>query len=87
MAELPLLCLAPQTTPFYYTACDYFGPFGAKIGRNKKAKCYSVIFTCLNARAVHLEMAVDCTPMELIQVLRFFSIRGCPAALLSDNGS
>ena len=26
MAELPLLRLAPQSPPFHYTACDYFGP-------------------------------------------------------------
>ncbi|XP_067029239.1 uncharacterized protein [Acropora muricata] len=88
MAELPPVRLAPQTPPFYYTACDYFGPFTVKVGRNKKAKHYGVIFTCLNTRAVHLEMAVDCTTMELMQVLRrFFAVRGCPAVLLSDNGS
>ena len=46
------------------------------------------MFTCLNTTAVHLEMAVDCTTMELMQVLRrFFAVRGCPAVLLSDNGS
>ena len=88
MADLPVLRLAPQTPPFYYTAYDYFGPFSVKIGRNKKAQHYGVIFTCLNTRAVHLEMAVDLTTMEFIQVLRrFFSIRGYPAVLLSDNGS
>ena len=33
-------------------------------------------------------MAVDCTTMELMQVLRrFFSIPGFPAIILSDNGS
>ena len=88
MADLPSLRLAPQTPPFYYTALDYFGPFKVKVGRNKTAKHYGVLFTCLNTRAVHLEMAVDCTTMELMQVLRrFFSIRGFPAIILSDNGS
>ena len=88
MADLPVLRLAPQTPPFHCTACDYFGPFSVKVGRNKRAQHYGVIFTCLNTRAVHLEMAVDLTTMEFIQVLRrFFSIRGYPAVLLSDNGS
>lgn len=88
MADLPVLRLAPQTPPFHYTACDYFGPFSVKVGRNKRAQHHGVIFTCLNTRAVHLEMAVDLTTMEFIQVLRrFFSIRGYPAVLLSDNGS
>ena len=77
MTELPPVCLAPQTPPFHYTACDYFGPLSVKVGRYKKAKRYGVIFTCLNTRALHLEMAVDCTTMELVQVLRrFFAVRG-----------
>ena len=59
-----------------------------KMSRNKTAKHYGVIFTCLNTRAVHLELAVDCTTMEFLQVLRrFFSIRGQPASVLSDNGT
>ena len=88
MADLPVLRLAPHTPPFYYTVCDYFGPYNVKVGRNKTAKYYGVIFTCLNTRAVHLELAVDLTTMEFIQVLRrFFSIRGYPAVILSDNGT
>ena len=88
MADLPSLRLAPFTPPFHYTACDYFGPFKVKVGRNKTAKHYGVIFTCLNTRAVHLEMAVDCSTMEFMQVLRrFFSIRGYPSVMMSDNGS
>ena len=88
MADLPQLRLAPYTPPFYNTSCDYFGPFNVKIGRNKSAKHYGVIITCLNVRAVHLELATDCTTMEFMQVLRrFFAIRGQPAVILSDNGT
>ena len=88
MANLPALRLAPYTLPFYMTACDYFGPYNVKISRNKTAKRYGVLFTCLNTRAVHLEMAVDLTTMEFLQVLRrFLAIRGRPAVILSDNGS
>ena len=88
MADLPQLRLAPFTPPFHHTACDYFGPFIVKIGRNKTTKHYGVVFTCLNTRAVHLELAVDCSTMEFLQVLRrFFSIRGQPAVMISDNGT
>ena len=77
MGDLPALRLSPQTPPFHYSSCDYFGPYNVKIGRNKTKKHYGVIFTCLNTRAVHLELAVDLSTMEFIQVLRrFFSIRG-----------
>jgi hypothetical protein len=70
MADLPELRLAPHTPPFHFTSCDYFGPYKVKIGRNKTTKHYGVIFTCLNTRAVHLELAVDCTTMDFLQVLR-----------------
>ena len=88
MADLPQSRLAPFTPPFHYTSCDYFGPYRVNIGRNKTAKHYAVIFTCLNTRAVHLELAADCTTMEFLQVLRrFFALRGAPALMISDNGS
>ena len=88
MADLPVERLAPFTPPFYFTACDYFGPIVVKVGRNKTTKHYGVIFTCLNTRAVHLEVAVDCSTMEFLQVLRrFFAIRGHPKLIQSDNGT
>ena len=83
MADLSECRLALLTPPFYY-----FGPYNAKIGRNKTTKCYGVIFTCLNAQAVHLELAVDYSTMEFIQVLqRIFAVRGRPSLMISDNGS
>ena len=88
MANLPALRLAPFTPPFYVTACDYFRPYNVKISRNKTAKHYGVLFTCLNTQPVHLEMTVDLTTMQFLQVLRrFLSIGGRPAVILIDNGS
>ena len=88
MAQLPECRLAPCTPPFYYTSCDYFGPYHVKVGSNKTTKYYGVMFSCLNTRAVHLELAVDCSTMEFIQVLRrFFSVRGQPSVIISDNGT
>ena len=88
MADLPRLRLTPYTPPFYNTSCDYFGLYNVKVGRNKSTKHYGVIFTCLNTRAVHLELAVDYSTMEYIQLLRrFFAVRGYPHEMLSDNGS
>jgi hypothetical protein len=88
MSDLPQLHLAPCTPPFHHTVRDYFGPFVVKFGRNKTTKHNGVLFMCLNTRAVHLELAVDCSTMEFLQVLhRFFSIRGQPAIMMSDNGT
>ncbi|XP_028405249.1 uncharacterized protein LOC114527754 [Dendronephthya gigantea] len=88
MANLPKFRLQPHTPPFLYSSVDYFGPVNVKVGRNKTTKHYGVIFTCLNTRAIHCELAVDASAMELMQVLRrFFSYRGYPKLLLSDNGT
>jgi hypothetical protein len=87
MANLPATRLQPHTPPFMFTSCDYFGPIKVKVGRNKTMKNYGVIFTCMNTRAVHCELAVDASAMEFLQVLRrFFSYRGYPKFMLSDNG-
>ena len=88
MAEIPECRLAPFTPPFYYTSCVYFGPYHVKFGRNKTTKNYRVIFTYLNIRAVQVELAVDSSTIEFIQVLRrFVSVRGQPSLMLSDNWS
>lgn len=88
MANLPACRQQSYTPPFLYTSCDYFGPIKVKVGRNKTAKHYGIIFTCLNTRAVHCQLAPDLTTMELLQVLRrFLSYRGYPKVLISDNGT
>ena len=88
MADRPDIRLAPFTPSFHNTTCDYFGPIVVKIIRNNTAKHYGILFTCLNTRAVHLELVVDCSTMEFLQVLRrFFAIRGSPAVMISDNGT
>lgn len=39
-------------------------------------------------RAVHVELAADCTTMEFMKILRrFYALRGVPALMISDNGS
>ena len=86
--DLPRLHLTPYTPLLYNASCDYFGPYNVKIGRNKSTKHCGVIFKCLNTRAVHLELAVDYSTKEYIQLLRrFFAIRGYPHEMFSDNGS
>ncbi|XP_068723496.1 uncharacterized protein [Montipora capricornis] len=88
MADLPRTRLEPFTPPFHHTACDYFGPYKVKISRKTSTKHYGVIFTCMNTRAVHLELAVDYSAAEFMQTLRrFFATRGQPALMMSDNGS
>lgn len=86
--SLPSCPLQPHTPPFQYTSCYYVGPMKVKIGQNKIMKHYGVIFTFLNSRAVHCELATDVSTMEFLQVLStFFSYRGYLKMVMSDNGT
>ena len=86
MAKLPTSRLQPLTPPFMFTACDYFGLIKVKISRNRTAKHYGVLFTCLNTKAIHCKLATDTITMEFLQVLRrLFFYSGYPKVMLSDN--
>ena len=87
MADLPADRLEADMPPFTNTGIDYFGPFLVKCGRST-VKRYSVIFTCLTVRAVHLEVARDMSMDAFILALRHFLTRKGPVKLIRlDNGS
>lgn len=87
MADLPQVRVQPSP-PFYNIALDLFGPFHIKFGRNKTKKYWGILFTCLNTRAVYVDVTVDYSTMECLQTLRrFFSIRGYPNTIISDQGT
>lgn len=87
MADLPEDRVSVSTPPFYYTGVDYFGPITVKILRSR-TKRWGCIFTCLNTRAVHLEVAPSLQSGDFISVLnRFISRRGCPKSIRSDCGT
>ncbi|XP_043201259.1 uncharacterized protein LOC122370062 [Amphibalanus amphitrite] len=73
---------------FDKTAVDFAGPFLTKQGRGKvRQKRYLCIFTCLQVRAVHLEMTYGLDTSSFIRALmRFISRKGEPSEIISDNG-
>ena len=86
MSDLPEDRMS-DVPPFTYCAVDFFGPFSIKEGR-KEIKRYSVLFTCLAMRAVHIETTVWLTTDSFINALRrFISIRGNIRLLRSDCGT
>lgn len=86
MANLPQDRTTPSKSPFTYTGVDCFGPFGVRRGRTK-VKRYGVLFTCLNIRAIHLEVASSLNTESFINALRkFIARRGQPEEIRSDNG-
>ncbi|XP_071476616.1 uncharacterized protein [Diadema antillarum] len=87
MADLPSSRVTPDKPPFSYVGIDYFGPIMVKQGRSR-VKRYGCLFTCLNCRAVHLEVANTLDTDSFINALRrFISRRGKPSKIISDNGS
>jgi hypothetical protein len=89
MAELPKARLTPYEPAFSYTGVDYFGPFYVKRGRGKTTKKrWGVIFTCMNSRAVHLDVARSLVTDAFILVrIRFLNRRGYVKEIRSDNGT
>ncbi|XP_068758050.1 uncharacterized protein [Montipora capricornis] len=86
MANLPMDRIEPSP-PFTYCGMDCFGPFMIKEGRREMKK-YAVIFTCMNSRAVHIEVLDDMTTDAFLNALRcFIAMRGPVHQLRSDQGS
>ena len=86
MGELPSDRLEPGPV-FSNVAVDYFGPFHIREGR-RDVKRYGVLFTCLNSRAVHIEVSKSLDTDAFINAFRrFLSIRGPVRVLRSDRGT
>jgi len=88
MAPLTKQRCTGSMRPFTYTSVDFAGPFFTKqTGRRAKEKRYLCLFTCLEVRAVHLEIAYSLDTDSFINALiRFISRRGTPQKIYSDNG-
>ncbi|CAH8639763.1 unnamed protein product, partial [Dicrocoelium dendriticum] len=87
MSPLPAARVDKGWHPFKHVGIDYFGPILIKHGR-KQEKRYGCLFTCLQMRAVHLEVSHSLTTDSFIMcLLRFISRRGTPDEIYSDNGT
>jgi hypothetical protein len=72
---------------FSNVAVDYFGPFRIREGR-REVKRYGVLFTCLNSRAVHIEVSKSLDSDSFINAFRrFLAVRGPVRVLRSDQGT
>lgn len=87
MSPLPEYRMKSYTRPFSFCGVDYFGPINVKVRRSLE-KRYGVLFTCLNTRAIHLEIANSLTSdSALMAIRRMTARRGQPIELHSDNGT
>ena len=87
MADLPPERLVAGPVCFLYVGVDLFGPFFVTVGR-ARVKRYGGLFTCLSARAVHLEVVYTMnTDSFIMALMRFICRRGVPLKMLSDRGT
>ena len=87
MANLPEFRTTAYEPCFTNRGVDYFGPLHVKRGRSV-VKRWGAIFTCMNSRAVHLEVATSLETDCFINVFRrFINRRGLPKCIYSDNRS
>ncbi|XP_072025211.1 uncharacterized protein [Amphiura filiformis] len=87
MADLPAYRVKSDDPAFTVTGLDYFGPFYIKQGRVTR-KRYGMLFTCMNSRAVHIEVAHTLDTSSCIDgIRRFIARRGPVKVIHSDNGT
>ncbi|XP_064618822.1 uncharacterized protein LOC135482568 [Lineus longissimus] len=70
MANLPEDRLQ-EVPPFTYSSVDYFGPYLIRQGRSDN-KRYGAVFTCLNSRAIHIEVSNSLDTSSFLNAYRRF---------------
>ena len=87
MAAIPSYRFEKPLQAFSKTGLDFAGPFFVKQGRAKqRLKSYILVFTCLQTRAVHLEVTNDQSTSSVLNAFsRMTDMRGMPNEFLSDN--
>lgn len=87
MGPLPASRIKTHLPPFTNVGIDFFGPLYVVLLR-RSFKRYGVMFTCLDCRAVHLELADSLDMDSFINAFsRFVDRRGLPQLCYSDNGT
>ena len=84
--SLPVARLS-ESPPFTFTGLGYAGPVHVRNMYNSSTITYKA-WICSTTRTVCLDLVPDCSAQACIGGLkRFFSRRGVPQSILSDNGS
>jgi hypothetical protein len=90
MSALPNWRFEKLLKAFASCALDFAGPFDLKApGRGKaRPKTYLLLITCLQTRAIHLELTEAMTMSATLNAIsKFVDIRGMPHSILSDSFS
>ena len=89
MAPLPVHRVTAYVPSFCHAGVDFFEPVLVKMGGRgrRQEKRWVAVFTCLNTRAIHLEIAESLSAETFLSCMaRFSAVRGKPRVMYSDNG-
>ena len=90
MADLPVSRVELSGCKFKYTCVDIFGTMvtKARYRGGRREKRYGVLFTCLQTRAVHIQLAYSQSTDSFLKAFsRFISRRSKPLQMFSDCGT
>lgn len=76
----------PPRYPFENVGMDFFGPLQYRTKENVIDKYWMILLTCLNSRAVYVDVILDMTALTVLHSLRrFIASVGCPTWIICDN--
>ena len=86
-APLPNYVTDGSMKPFSFVGLDYLGPLCVRQGEGF-IKHWICLFTCIEIRAIHLELVINMNTDKFLMCLRrFIARRGKPAMIISDNAN
>ncbi|VDL71835.1 unnamed protein product [Nippostrongylus brasiliensis] len=72
--------------PYENCGVDTMGPFSYKIDLQETKKCWILLFTCLNCRAISIDILRSLSSHAFLHSLRrFIATYGCPRRIICDN--
>ncbi|KAL6731220.1 hypothetical protein Aduo_002144 [Ancylostoma duodenale] len=82
----PIQRVTPPQYPFQRMGMDFFGPMQYRSESNIIEKYRMILFTCLNSRAIYVDIVLNMTTQSVLHVLRrFIATIGCPTWIVCDN--
>ncbi|KAK6028305.1 Pao retrotransposon peptidase [Ostertagia ostertagi] len=82
----PIRRVTPPSYPFQNVGMDFFGPMLYRTPDNTTEKYWTLLLTCLNTRAVYVDVVLNMSSHAVLHVLRrFIATVGCPSWILCDN--
>ena len=90
MSDLPENVQETGLSPWTHIALDFLGPEIVRdhVKKRNNTKVYPILFTCLQTRAIHVNIALGYSTEEFMTAFQdYMAVRGTPSTIYSDAGS